>query len=146
MVDRQARQLEPGCPELRLEAEPPCGPLSRRPGRGEHDQDDDGDLAPEDFCGGQGRIPRCKCSQGRWPIARIARRSTAGSRVRRCWRMKTRERRWLIKAPFGLHPRVGTVPTVAARFSPPPKRLTPTIAHTRQRWRKPVTPLPGDPP
>src|SRR3546814_5009170 len=34
MVDRQARQLEPGCPELRLEAEPPCGPLRRRPGRG----------------------------------------------------------------------------------------------------------------
>ena len=40
------RQLEPGLPEFRLEAEPPRRPLCRGPDREEHDQEDDDDLAP----------------------------------------------------------------------------------------------------
>ena len=53
-----ARQLEPRLTEFRLEAEPPRRPLRRGPDRDEHDQEDDDDLAPEDFGGGQVRVPR----------------------------------------------------------------------------------------
>ena len=58
-IDRHAtRQLEPGLTEFGLEAEPPRRPLRRGPDREEHDQEDDDDLAPEDFGGGQVRFPR----------------------------------------------------------------------------------------
>src|ERR1019366_785566 len=40
------RQLEPGLPEFRLEAEPPRRPLRRGPDRQKHDQEYDDDLAP----------------------------------------------------------------------------------------------------
>ena len=56
-VDRRAHQFEPGRPELRLEAEPPCGPLRRRPHGREHDREDDEDLTPEDLGCGQGLPP-----------------------------------------------------------------------------------------
>ena len=46
-------ELEPGVSELRLKAEPPRRPLRRAPGRGEHDREDDEDLAPEDLGRGQ---------------------------------------------------------------------------------------------
>src|SRR5690606_8942918 len=58
--------------ELGLEAEPPGRPLRRRPGREEHDQEDSGDLAPEDLC--RGHVPFRRwvnpidedCSRMRW--------------------------------------------------------------------------------
>ena len=49
IIDRPARQIEPGGAELGLESKPPGRPLRRRPGREEHDQEDGGDLAPEDL-------------------------------------------------------------------------------------------------
>ncbi len=49
VIDRPARNLEPWMAELRLEAKAVCRPLRRGPGREQHDQEDDGDLAPEDF-------------------------------------------------------------------------------------------------
>ncbi len=51
-----ARQLEPRLTKLRLEAEPPSRPLRRRPDRDEHDEEDDGDLAPQDLGGGQAAL------------------------------------------------------------------------------------------
>ena len=52
-IDRRSHNLEPGRAKLRLEAEPPRGPLRRGPHRREHDREDDEDLAPEDLGGGQ---------------------------------------------------------------------------------------------
>src|SRR3546814_18916701 len=44
-------QPEPGMAELGLIGERMRGPLGRRPDRGEHDGEDDQDLAPQDFRG-----------------------------------------------------------------------------------------------
>ena len=52
-----ARQLEPRLTKLGLEAEAPSRPLRRSPDRDEHDEEDDGDLAPQDLGGGQERFP-----------------------------------------------------------------------------------------
>src|SRR5262245_23531535 len=48
-IDWRASDLEPGRTELRLEAKPPCGPLRREPHCGEHDQQHEEDLAPENL-------------------------------------------------------------------------------------------------
>ena len=48
IVERPAAQLEPWCAKLPLKSEPPRRPLGRAPDRRQHDDDDDGDLAPED--------------------------------------------------------------------------------------------------
>ncbi|QYU70876.1 acetyl-CoA carboxylase biotin carboxylase subunit [Leptolyngbya sp. 15MV] len=53
-VDRHAGPDIHRLPELRLVAEAPGDPLRRAPDRGEHDQEDDQDLAPEDLGGGHG--------------------------------------------------------------------------------------------
>ena len=49
IVDRQAEQGKPGRAELRLKAEAPCDILRRRPSGEQYDEEDDGDLAPQDF-------------------------------------------------------------------------------------------------
>ena len=56
-VDRHAGELEPRRPQLGLEAELPGDVLGRAPGRGEHDQANDDDLAPEDLGGGHESAP-----------------------------------------------------------------------------------------
>ena len=48
-IDRPAERARTRVAELRLEAEPPCRPLRRAPDGGEHDGEDDEDLAPEDL-------------------------------------------------------------------------------------------------
>src|SRR3546814_14412798 len=50
-IDWPWPQPEPGMAELGLIGERMRGPLGRRPDRGEHDGEDDQDLAPQDFRG-----------------------------------------------------------------------------------------------
>src|SRR5215831_14383685 len=53
IIDRHAlRQLEPGLPELRLITELPSRPLRCRPGRRQHDGQDERDLTPENTVSG----------------------------------------------------------------------------------------------
>jgi len=51
-INRNTHQFEPGWTKLRLIAEPPCRPLGRAPGCGQHDQKNDENLTPEDTGGG----------------------------------------------------------------------------------------------
>ncbi len=59
-IDRQPGEIEPRRAELRLEAEPPRRPLRRAPDGGEHDGEDDEDLAPEDLGRGHGAFLTCE--------------------------------------------------------------------------------------
>src|SRR5216684_7505474 len=52
-IERHAAHVCPCQAELGLITEAPSGPLCRRPGRGQHYEQDDQDLAPEDLGGGQ---------------------------------------------------------------------------------------------
>ena len=63
-IDRQAGEIEPRRAELRLEVEPPRGPLRRALGCGEHDGEDGENLAPENLGRGQGRS-LCSASKHR---------------------------------------------------------------------------------
>ena len=49
IVDGHSEQFKPRLSQLWLKAEPQSRPLCRGPGRGEHDQGHDDDLAPKDF-------------------------------------------------------------------------------------------------
>ena len=59
-MDRQARQLEPWCSKLRLEAESEGNPLRRRPRHHQNDGEDDSDLTPKDSASAQCRLQSAK--------------------------------------------------------------------------------------